>query len=214
MNILYVLTLLPCLLLPVFAGNAFALRCGSSLVETGDRKFEVLRTCGKPLFIEKSTDQTAIISVDGKNDKSDVDISYISTANVEEWTYNFGPQKFIAFLTFVDGKLTRIEDGPKGFKGEFPDNDHRSRCDSLVSEGDRKVEILIKCGKPDFIESFGEERVTIILEKLKIEGAFRRQDLLVNVEEWTYNLGPRKFLLFLRLENGRVVRKERGDYGY
>jgi len=44
---------------------------------------------------------------------------------------------------------------------------------------------------------------------LTLGGAYARV-----LEEWTYNLGPSKFLLFIRLENGRIVRKERGDYGY
>ncbi len=214
MNILSACRLLPCILFIVFSSNAFALRCGSDLVSIGDRKFDVLRICGEPLFIERWTDSSVILQVDQRDKKRGVDISRIFTAHVEEWTYNFGSLQFIYFLTFVDGKLTGIEDGPKGFSGDFPSDANISRCDSLVSDGYRKIEVLMKCGTPDVIEYFGEDRISLALEKLKIEGIFKRHDLLVNIEEWTYNLGPQKFLLFIKFENGRVARIERGDYGY
>lgn len=193
--------------------NAFALRCGSNLVERGDRKLEVLRLCGEPSFIETWTDETVILRIDDR-DEGDINIGRISTANVEEWTYNFGTNRFIKFLKFVNGKVRRIEDGPKGFEGDMPADVNRSRCDSLVSRGDRKIEVLMKCGEPNVIEYFGEDRVSTILRGLRLEGAFQRHDVWINVEEWTYNLGPRRFLLFIRFENGRVSKKERGDYGY
>jgi hypothetical protein len=37
---------------------------------------------------------------------------------------------------------------------------------------------------------------------------------LVTVEEWEYNLGPTKFIRYLRFENGRLIRITDGDYGY
>jgi hypothetical protein len=201
-------------ILHLLSDNAFALRCGTELVTIGDRKFDVLRICGKPVFIEQWTDDTVILKIDSKGEKGGVDVSHISTAHVEEWTYNFGPQRFISFLTFIDGKLSNIEDGAKGFAGDSPTVANRSRCDSLVSEGARKIEVLMNCGTADVIEDFGEDRISITTRELKVEGIFKRHNLQVDVEEWTYNLGPRKFLLFIKFENGRVVRMERGDYGY
>jgi hypothetical protein len=35
---------------------------------------------------------------------------------VEEWTYDFGPQRFIQFLTFEDGRLVRVQSGDYGHK--------------------------------------------------------------------------------------------------
>ena len=96
--------ILPAIILLFSGQSALGLRCGSSLVERGDRKYEVLKLCGEPLFIEKWTDQTVLFSV-GKKEPGDVNISHISTAHIEEWTYNFGSTSFIRFLSFVDGKL-------------------------------------------------------------------------------------------------------------
>ncbi len=193
--------------------NALALRCGSSLVEIGDRKYEVLQLCGEPVYIEKWTDEAVLYHI-GKKRPGDVNISRISTAHVEEWTYNFGPMNFLRFLRFVDGKLRTIELGIKGLSGEIPQVSDRSGCDSRVSRGDRKVEVLIKCGEPDVVEFFGEDRISTALKRLKRDRLYQRHDLKVEVEEWTYDFGPLSFLLFIRFENGRVSRTESGDYGF
>ena len=203
----------PALLLMLLGQTAFALRCGSSLVELGDRKYEVLKLCGEPLFIEKWIDETLLFAV-GKKDGGDMNIAHISTAHVEEWTYNFGPTSFLRFLRFVDGRLRRIELGAKGFSGHMPVVSDRARCGSLIAQGDRKIEVLMKCGEPHVVEFFGEERVSTTLERLKRERMFQRHDLQVQVEEWTYDFGSRSFLLFIRFENGRVSRIESGDYGF
>ncbi|WP_082048073.1 DUF2845 domain-containing protein [Geoalkalibacter ferrihydriticus] len=34
------------------------------------------------------------------------------------------------------------------------------------------------------------------------------------VDEWTYNFGPRRFLLHLIFENGRLRQIETGGYGF
>jgi hypothetical protein len=36
----------------------------------------------------------------------------------------------------------------------------------------------------------------------------------LDIEEWTYNFGPTHFLLFIRLQRGRVTSMEYGDYGF
>lgn len=205
--------ILPAIILLFLSQSALGLRCGSSLVEIGDRKYEVLKLCGQPLFIEKWTDQTVLFSV-GKKESGDVNISHISTAHIEEWTYNFGSTSFIRFLRFVDGKLRKIELGPKGFSGEMPVVSSKSRCGARVSRGEKKIEVLMHCGEPDVVEFFGEDRISTALDRLKREGIFLRHDLEVQVEEWTYDFGPGSFLLFIRFENGRVARTESGDYGF
>jgi hypothetical protein len=205
--------ILPALIIIFLSQSALALRCGNRLVEIGDRKYEVLKLCGEPLFVEKWTDETVLYAV-GRNRPRDVVISHISTAHIEEWTYNFGARTFLRFLRFVNGKLQKIELGIKGFPGDMPVASNRSRCGSLVSRGDRKIEVIMKCGEPDVVEYFGEDRISTALERLKREGIFQRHELEVQVEEWTYDLGPPSFLLFMRFENGRVARTESGDYGY
>lgn len=39
---------------------------------------------------------------------------------VEKWVYTFGPHEFIHYLTFVHGRLDRIQVGEPGFEEEVP----------------------------------------------------------------------------------------------
>jgi hypothetical protein len=33
---------------------------------------------------------------------------------IDEWTYDFGPRRFVRYLTFVDGRLQSVEAGGRG----------------------------------------------------------------------------------------------------
>jgi hypothetical protein len=38
---------------------------------------------------------------------------------VEEWTYDFGPNQFIEYVTFEQGRLVHIRSGAYGHKQQF-----------------------------------------------------------------------------------------------
>lgn len=74
--------------------EAGTLRCGSKLVNEGDRAFEVERKCGKPA-------RTDLVGYTGGyyGDREMV---------IEEWVY--GPTNgMLSILTFRGNRLTRIE---------------------------------------------------------------------------------------------------------
>lgn len=232
-----------CIFFLLLPENAFSLRCGSDLVSRGDRKIEVIKKCGEPDFIETWEEETTIHVKglkEGINRDRIIDrthgFSGFTLSHVEEWTYNFGPRRFIQFLTFVNGKLLRIEGGPRGFYGEVISGSYKKRCGQLVEDGDRKIEVIKKCGDPYAIEYMWEERVSRTISKERIrkiprfikgkrgrnikDYTFKKEKIheeikeFINIEEWIYNFGPRKFLYFITLENGRVVKIEEGDYGF
>lgn len=80
------------LLIP--AASADTLRCGSSLISTGDRIFEVERKCGQPV-------QRDLVGYTlGPNQRREM--------VREEWVY--GPDNGIfSILTFEGNRLVRIE---------------------------------------------------------------------------------------------------------
>lgn len=87
------------------APAAAALRCGSSLISPGDHKLKVLHECGPPTLVENRGYQYRTY------------LPYISSVeaptqfvggNVEEWTYNFGPRRFMRLVRFSDGEVVRI----------------------------------------------------------------------------------------------------------
>ncbi len=80
-------------------------------------------------------------------------------------------------------------------------------CDQgVVSEGDTQMDVLKRCGDPDYVTS----------PDYRYSGTRGRE---VNVRrttvvDWIYNFGPRQFIYTVTFEGGRVVRIEPGDYGW
>lgn|SRR5512143_1023481 len=76
----------------------------------------------------------------------------------------------------------------------------------IVSTDDRSSDVLAKCGPPDFRDSHQEE----IVQRL----GDTKQKVFINVEEWTYNLGPNQLIRIVVLKNGRIAEIRTGSYGY
>ncbi len=227
------------LLVPAIAS---ALRCGSSLVLKGDRKIEVVKVCGEPEFIETWEEET-VTHITGEHDEiredliigRETNIGKSNLVRLEEWTYNFGSTRFIQYLTFVNGRLKKIEDGPKGSDRDILSGYTKSRCGHPVEKGDRKIEVIVKCGDPYSMEYHWEEQFSEVSSAVRTrkipqfhkQGNTYKKDYryirervneqtrkLINIEEWTYNFGPRRFLYFIEFNNGEVVKIEDGDYGF
>ena len=78
-------------------------RCpNGSIVTSGDSISEVLVKCDPPTNKFKLTDSEETIK--GR-------VRYIE---VEEWTYNEGPNTLVHYLTFRNGRLTEIKSGTFG----------------------------------------------------------------------------------------------------
>lgn len=177
--------------------NAHAFDCNNQIVSIGDTKFEVKAKCGEPTSKEVFNEE--IIR------KIDPTTRQRIFAIIEEWTYNLGPQQFIRILTFKNGRLTNIETGGYGF---IPDNSLDFGCErSVVSTGDTKMEVRMKCGEPTSIDIIGEE-------VLKRKTPNSEDRIFVSIEEWTYNLGPNRFIRIFRFKNGRLAQIETGGYGH
>ena len=99
------------------------------------------------------------------------------------------------------------------------------RCGTeLVNEGDTKFEVSHKCGEPDYVESWEEERVQKDFGLRRDYDSHNRRynwyrepflvKEQVRIEEWTYNLGPTQFIRYLRFENGILTRISTGDKGF
>ena len=190
----------------LMTAEAFALRCGNKLVDIGDRKIEVLEKCGKPVFVENW--QEEVIVYRGRLERQ---IRRISSTDIEEWTYNFGANRFIYFLRFVNGRLNRIEEGQLGSNRLIPSLPQPD-CGQRVEIGDRRIDVLRKCGNPVATEKREDLRVTT--SPAQEENVFTERVFQADIEEWTYNFGPTHFLLFIKLQRGRVTSMEYGDYGF
>ncbi len=83
--------------------HADSFRCpNGSLVSTGDSISEVSLKCDAPTSVVRRDDP--------------VETAWGKTAYVEvqEWTYNQGPNQFVYFLVFRGGRLVEVRSGDYG----------------------------------------------------------------------------------------------------
>ena len=116
-RILFFLSLLTLL----FFNNSMAadryLRCQGRLVSIGDTKEEVLDKCGDPDKRDQwEEDQNSTISqiYDYKTEQYIAPKVIKQPIQIERWTYNMGPNKFIRYLYFQNGELIKIKTGERG----------------------------------------------------------------------------------------------------
>lgn len=104
------------------------------------------------------------------------------------------------------------------------------RCKGrLISEGDPQAKVLHYCGEPvstqqRVVYRGGIPRVSsgINVRSGESELSATREELLIHqrsvveviVEEWTYNLGPRRLMRLVQFENGLVKDVRQLGYGY
>ena len=178
------------LALAASSARADSMQCDGGIVSVGDSKLDLLAKCGRPALVD-----------DCQHEWFDGSGRY--EVAVAQWTYNFGPNRFLQVATLVAGKVVGIERGGYGYPPQLIHRGDRARCDSsALRVGDGKLDLLAKCGEPVFRDSTLEKRANG-------EGW-----ATVQVEVWTYDFGPQSFVNFATLENGKVVRVERGGYGY
>ena len=95
---------------------------------------------------------------------------------------------------------------PGGARGQY------LRCGGeVVAAGDRKFEVLQKCGEPAQKDTrVVERKVTRLDPERKV---LRTYTVTVPEEVWTYNFGPGRLLYFVTFEDGAVVDIDTGGYG-
>lgn len=94
-----------CALLAAPAARAETMRCGGGVVSSGDTTQEVRGRCGEP--VHETVHQRQLR---GRRTPSGTTKRLI---DVETWTYHRGKGRFILYLTFEGGRLTRIDRGPR-----------------------------------------------------------------------------------------------------
>lgn len=91
------------LLLMSIPASADAMRCKNALISEGDSTAEMLLKCGEPMLREDIT----------RNEENQFG-NMVQVKYGERWTYNFGKNEFMRFVTVRNGKVTDIENGPRG----------------------------------------------------------------------------------------------------
>jgi hypothetical protein len=91
--------------------QAASLRCGTHLVADGASTLDVLHKCGEPAAKASRTESTEVKT---KDEDSNTTTKKITHKNIEEWTYNFGPNRLMQVVTFENGVLVDVKSTTHG----------------------------------------------------------------------------------------------------
>ncbi|AAR34918.1 DUF2845 domain-containing protein [Geobacter sulfurreducens] len=81
--------------------------CGDRIVAPGDTRAGVIEKCGEPARKEQRREERVqAVTRDG---------TFLTTVTTEEWVYNFGPDRFLYHLKFLDDRLVEIRTGEYGY---------------------------------------------------------------------------------------------------
>lgn len=100
--------------------TAHAMRCRGRLIDPGDSPSRVRALCGDPTDVStRVVERERAVHRRGPGGTIVSDSIRVSV-EVQEWTYDFGPQRFVRRLIFEDGVLIRISTGSYGTEGRPP----------------------------------------------------------------------------------------------
>ena len=105
---------------------ADTMRCKNKLVTDGDTMYDVRSRCGEAVSqlhrVELRTVRQWVAGPCRTNDPRSCGQMVERTIEVaiDEWTYDFGPHRFVQYLTFEQGRLLTIVSGSKGTMDPAP----------------------------------------------------------------------------------------------
>ena len=108
--------------LVALAAGVDGMYCGSRIVSRGDSLYQVRSTCGEPDDAQHRVETRTVRTraripcarTESASGKCSTEVERSTDVVIDEWTYDLGRQKLIRLLTFVDGKLYRVETGGYG----------------------------------------------------------------------------------------------------
>ncbi len=97
------------------AGPAQALRCGNAIVSEGDDTFKLTQRCGQPTSVER-IDAPVVNQPIYNALGNPIGYQPVPTGDSYEiWTYNFGPQRFVARITVKNARIFKINEAGYGY---------------------------------------------------------------------------------------------------
>ena len=182
---------LPLLLLAAAAEPAQALRCNGRLVDLGDHAVQVERRCGEPYWIETYSEWL----VAGEDRALEQRVE----RQLEAWYYNFGADRLLHRLLFVDGRLVRDDTLGYGVARIG------SRCNyDLLDRGVSIGEVVARCGLPA-----SQNRRYGQVTQRDANGLARERE--IRRDEWVYDPGGNRRLELFVFIDGRLTDRDQLD---
>lgn len=171
---------LTALLLLLASDPALALRCANGLIDTGDRRQQVIEACGEPDFIDR---RPVFLNALGH-----------AVPGVEEWYYNPGSQRLINVIVLRSGRVQALRTDGRGLAGEPP----RACGPYDIRPSMSKFRLLWECGEP------ADRRGYFVYRPIDPLAPTGRVTAVL-FEEWIYRFGPQQLDRQVQLENGQVI---------
>ncbi|HEX7370963.1 MAG TPA: DUF2845 domain-containing protein [Rhodanobacteraceae bacterium] len=165
----------------VLPTRAWALRCGTRIVEQGDLAAQVREECGAPFYKDYYVGHPGV----GVN----LPVEPGAVVAIEAWYYNFGPQRLMVQLVFSGGVLVREKTLGYGFVGQG------GPCDfNNITQGMSVAELIAHCGYPS----------TRSRNPLAI-AAYQGAQAPAWGETWFYPADGARIARVVHLQRGKVV---------
>lgn len=105
------------------SARADSMGCKDRIVSSGDSRYEVKSVCGDPDDASQRVEYRTVRGrVAGPCTRSGDKIvcsqtrEHVVEVVIDEWTYDFGRNRFIQYLTFEQGRLVSVRSGGYGYK--------------------------------------------------------------------------------------------------
>jgi hypothetical protein len=184
--------------------------CEGGIVSVGDSRLDLLGKCGPATFVESRQAQRSEWVGDRVQGASRT-----VTITVETWTYDLGPGRLVQHARIEAGRVVDVRSGGYGRASDVRRRDGavvpRAACEpAAIRTGDTTYDLLSLCGDPVFRDQ-REEQVAVAESDGQVAVGSATTILK---ETWTYDFGPRAFVRYVQVRDGRVTGVRTGGYGY
>ncbi len=95
-----------CAVMLLLAAPAFAFRCGTRVITSGDPADKVLQFCGSPVSVQTRHAERPYIDELGR---SYLSRGLVEEVVIEEWMYNLGPNQLMRLVRIENGRVVEVK---------------------------------------------------------------------------------------------------------
>jgi hypothetical protein len=105
----------------VVADTDSGFRCGGRLILLGDHQYDVQKKCGDPESITQRLEKRKVKNkirrwtngvAQDLTEEREIEVT------IDEWVYDFGPHRFVRYLSFEDNRVVNIRSGERGRRND------------------------------------------------------------------------------------------------
>jgi hypothetical protein len=127
---------------------------------------------------------------------------------------DLGPARLVQYANLEAGKVVHVRTGGYGRARDVPRRENavpRAASDpGVIRSGDTTYDLVSLCGEPVFRDT-REEQIAVSESDGRVAVG---TSAVVVKETWTYDFGPRAFVRYVSVRDGRVTGVRTGSYGY